>query len=759
LAYEVIWTRMFIPIFGIGLYSVSAIVSSFMGGLALGGYICGRIIDKKHDLLRYYAVFELLIGVYAVILPFLIKLNQVTMPYFYNHVSSNFYIFSVFRCAIAFLLLIIPCSLIGATLPVMSRIIVFISKKEVSRGFSFLYAWNVLGSVFGCAAAAFLLLGSLGVLKTTYIFAGANMIIGLAALIYSRRMRGDRVSFSASGDIPVTKSVSPKGFSSKAALPAAFLCGFGFLSFELLWVRALVSLVPSDVYLFPVLLMVILGGNSLGSFLAYTWIARFRNYPLISGVLMVSGGIIVAASLRYIPFFPGCADWYVWFVCVAMVFPASAVTGMVFPCLVAWYSSGRENIGRDVGAVYSVNTVGAMLGSFLTAFVFIPFWGLRNTLFYVLLGYVLSGILIFTLGNGRIRRRREFALIFCALLSLVFLINDLVPAGLFRNIFIKHVGRKDEALIFYKEGLVSSIGLFKTKLCDHYSIRWSDRSDVMGERSSAGLNRRNHRLKAHIPLILHKDPRSVFNIGLGTGITAYSLTLHDNIRRIDNVEIMAETRELTPFFVRDSARIFQDPRSRVIVDDGRSLLFLTREKYDVIMAYPPPPLLDDIIYFYTKDFFELCKSKLNKGGWVSIWFPTKFLGPEASRTIAKTFLDVFPYAACWGTPGGPVIKDPSRGGVLIGTADKEAYDVSPEYLDKRMSSLSAAVRAELAEANICNAADLLGQCVADTSGVAELAKPAREIITDDHSYLDYLTAPQRWLVKEGDGLTRRYSRY
>ncbi len=742
---------MFIPIFGIGIYSVSAVVSSFMGGLALGSYICGKVIDYKKNLLKYYAFFEFLIGTYAVILPLLINVNRVTMPFFYNNISSNFYIFSIFRFIVAFLLLIAPCSLIGATLPVMSRFFIIISKKDVSSGFSFLYALNVLGAVCGCAITTFFLLYNFGVAITSYIFASINIIIGIFTFLYSFKLRFDYANpfHKLLNNYKKEKSLETH-LSSKVILIVAFLCGFCVLSFELLWLRALISLVPNDVYLFPILLITILIGNSLGYFFTSTWITRVRSHSFVIGILMIISGIIITLSLRYIPFLLDkeiYSNWYIWLICPIMVLPASFVIGMIFPNLVALYSSGIKNVGHDIGNIYSINTVGSMLGSFFTAFIFMPFFGLRNTLFYSLLGYVLTGELVSIAAHKKIKQK--FILIFCTLLSTVFLINQLIPKDLFKNIFIKHTSNKNEELLFYKEGVVSSMGLFKTK--DFYFMRYPDKTFGRVEISKqSGAVRKNNRLKAHIPMILHKNPRLVLNIGFGTGVSAYSLTLHNNIKRIDNIEIIAETMEITPFFLDNPDKLFNNPKTNIFVDDGRNFLFKTKEKYDAILVYPYSPLYTETIYFYTKEFFQLCKSKLNKGGLVSIWFPVKLLGKEASAILVKTFLEVFPYSTFWNTRFGLSFYDVFIGGFLVGTSDKEAFSLSPDYLETRLHSLNEEVKSELIQSDIHNVRDLLSYCVADSDSLVELSKQAKEIVSDDRTILDYRRARESWSKRIGD---------
>lgn len=749
LAYELIWIKMFIPIFGIGLYSVSAVVSSFMGGLALGSYICGKVIDYKKNLLKYYAFFEFLIGTYSLILPLLINTNRTTMPFFYNNISSNFYIFSIFRFMFAFVLLIIPCSLMGATLPVMSRVLIISSRGNVEKDFSILYALNTFGAVCGCLIVTFFMLEHFGIAVSSYMFAVINMLIGIFVYLYGLNHKFDYLN-SPEKFLNTRRNEVLSNISScpRNVLFVAFLCGFCALSFEILLVRVLATLLPNDVYLFSIVLITILIAISFGSFLNSAWITKFKNYSFVLGISMVISGFILAVTLRYLPFQLGKLGyfnwhicWYIAIVCLGMIFPAGFFMGIIFPNLVALYSAGIKSVGHDVGSVYSMNTFGAVLGSFLTGFIFIPFLGLRNTFFSCLAVYILAGEFVFIATFKKIKSIP--ILIFTITLSSIFLLKQLIPVNLFRDIFVENISDGGK-LVFYKEGIVCSMGVFKHKV--GFGLRYSDRTAVGAEVSQTGLARSNHRLKAHIPMILHKDPHTVINIGFGTGISAYSLTLH-NIDRVDNVEICAQTLEVTKFFIDNLSNLFNNSKTNLIIDDGRNFLFVTKRKYDIIFVYPFHPLLAENIYFYTKDFLQLCKSKLNPDGLISIWFPTRVRERSESLILLKTFLEVFPNSALFSTYPASSYDDVGLGGLLVGSVAEDGLNLSPAYLEKRLHSLNSVVKTELIQSNINNAQDLLKRCVVSGNSLTKLCNSVKEIVTDNRTILDYRAARTKWIKK------------
>jgi len=389
-----------------------------------------------------------------------------------------------------------------------------------------------------------------------------------------------------------------------------------------------------------------------------------------------------------------------------------------------------------------MNTLGAILGSFLTGFIFIPSLGLRNTFFFSLAVYILAGEFVLIVTSRKIKSPP--ILIFSIALITIFLLHQFIPVGLFKDIFVKSIRNKGK-LVFYKEGIVSSVGVFEVR--DFFNLRYSDGTGIGAEVSQTGSWRNNHRLKAHIPMILHRDPRTVINIGFGTGISAYSLSLH-NIDRVDNVEICAETFEATKFFINNLDKIFNNPKANLIVDDGRNFLFVTKRKYDVILVYPFFPFEGENIFLYTKDFFELCKARLNPGGLISVWFPFNLESRNDSLILLRTFLKVFPDAALFSTlPKSSYRVGPW--GFLIGSCDKGGLHLLPGYLEERFQTLSPEVRTELMQAGINNPKDLLEYFVSDYKNLIKLCGSQGQIITDNRTFLDYRIARKKWIRAVG----------
>ena len=182
------------------------------------------------------------------------------------------------------------------------------------------------------------------------------------------------------------------------------------------------------------------------------------------------------------------------------------------------------------------------------------------------------------------------------------------------------------------------------------------------------------RLLAHVPLLLHPDPREVAILGLGSGVTLGSALTHP-VRRADVLEISPEVVEASRFFETENHRALDDPRTHVIVGDGRTHLLFTRQQYDVIVSEPSNPWMAGIASLFTKEFFEAARARLKPGGVLCQWAHTYDISTQDLQSIVATFTSVFPDGTLWLVGDGDVL--------LIG---------SNEPLEPRLAGMAAAWR-------------------------------------------------------------------
>src|SRR5436190_15857952 len=182
LIYEVLWARMLGLVFGATTLAISTVLASFMGGLALGSALAGRFAARLKRPLRAYGLIEIAIAVYALLVPWLFRWVDHVYALVWQHLHPNLYLFSLWRFVLSGATLLVPTTLMGMTLPVLAAVLVR-TKAFKSTSVTRLYTYNLSGAILGAIFAGFFLLPTLGLLKTIYVAAITNVIIGLFAVL------------------------------------------------------------------------------------------------------------------------------------------------------------------------------------------------------------------------------------------------------------------------------------------------------------------------------------------------------------------------------------------------------------------------------------------------------------------------------------------------------------------------------------------------------------------------------------------------
>lgn len=675
LMYEVLWIRQLSLIFGATSFAISTVLASFMGGLALGGWRFGRIADRRRDHLRLYALLEGSVAVYCLLLPFLFKAITGVYVLTWRSVGGSFYSMSLLRFALAAVVLLLPTTFMGATLPVLSRYVI----RRIDRfgsGFGRLYGINTLGAVLGCFAAGYLLIGTIGVWKTTMLAALLNVAVALIA--YSL-YRGE-------GDSPVAEEgeAGESGGAGAAAAAAAgdgrgdgpvravlvgiALAGWASLTYEVGWTRLLSLVLGSSVYAFTAMLTTFLLGIALGSMAVSALSDRirspFRAFVAVQAVVGVSSLLITPLFDRlprlFIVLFAKMGSGFLNYqliqfaICVMVMILPTFFIGAALPLAANAVARRLGRLGRSVGTVYASNTVGAIVGSFMAGFVLIPLIGTQRTLSAAAGVNILVAILILLLLP---RVRRLVRVTVAAALGAAFLLLTVtggawdryqLNAGLFdspefsvgnivREGYTDYIYSYD--IVTLEEGPYANVAVSKED--NNLFMQINGRTEA-----STTSDMVNQILVTQIPMLVHPDPRDVLVIGLGSGITFASALTHP--------VSSAECVEISPAVVRAASEfkdwnfdVMRNPDADVILDDGRNYLLATPRKYDVIVSEPSKPWISGVSNMFTRETFELARSRLKPRGIVCQWFHYYSMAPDDFRLALRTFLDVFPYAQVW----------------------------------------------------------------------------------------------------------------
>ncbi len=664
LSYEVVWTRVFTLTFGVSVYAVSAVLAAFMGGLALGSFAFGRIADRSRNAVRLYGLIEGAIGLYAFVLVGLFKWLEPVYVFLYRHLIETPWLLHMSRFAVAAALLLVPTTLMGATLPVLTRY--FVRRPgQLGRSVGVLYFLNTAGAVAGCLIVGFIALQYLGIRSTLYVAAGANVLIGLAAVAVARP--------EAPGWVVPAEAVAdhhnrPEVGQGELRVPMWLLlvmfalAGMASLSYEVLWTRILLAFLHNSVYAFSAMLSTLLVGIALGS-LVFARKERRSGGLVVFGLVEISIAAWVAVStvaVNYIGYVTRALSRRVtidsWTDTAAIMFgitgfmilPATLLMGYAFPLAVKIAHRAWARVGGHVGTIYAVNTFGAIVGSVATGFLLVPWLGVRNSLLAIICLNVLIGAAAILLAPGL---RPPAKALFClACLGAVTLFQQVVPPTHFQRMYTcpdPETGKPRFEIVFYKEEATDTVMVTERRGRGVASrlIRFSD------GRGTAGIvTDPYNRMYAHIPMLVHPHPRSALCICFGVGNTLSAMAAHD-VERVDCVELSPGVIEAAAFFYTNKG-VLKDPKVKLYIEDGRNFLLGRDEKYDVIGLEPPEMHTSTVVNLYTVEFYRLCRKALNPRGLLCHWMNAAMMPKLELKMLIATCLAVFPHTTLWEGGGG-----------------------------------------------------------------------------------------------------------
>ena len=301
-----------------------------------------------------------------------------------------------------------------------------------------------------------------------------------------------------------------------------------------------------------------------------------------------------------------------------VILPPTLCMGGTFPLVAKIVARGPHVVGRGIGNVYAVNTLGAIVGSWAAGFVAIPLLGVHATLaLTALLSVAVGGAL---LASGSLSRLRQ-GLLYAGLLGLFVVVLLAAPTLRFADI----AGEPEKAVLHYEEG-VAGVVKVATDVYDRKLLSingWSVAGTGTPNRDVALVNDypEVQKMLAHLPMLLHAAPRRALVIGFGAGGTVWSLSRYAALERIDVVEFVPGVIRAASFFPEVNHGVLADPRVSVTIDDGRNYLLVTPHTYDVVSVDTLDPKHAGNGNLYTREFYELSKRVLRPGGIFVQWLP------------------------------------------------------------------------------------------------------------------------------------------
>jgi spermidine synthase len=693
LIYEVVWVRLFGLVVGVTIYSFTTVLVAFMSGLALGGYLGGRYADKTtRNPLRVYGILELAVGIYALIIPFLIKALEPLFSFFYQNFEQNSLAFLLIRFFICTLVLMVPTTMMGATLPVLVRH-AYAGREHFGWTTGRLYAVNTLGAVFGSFIGGFVLIPVWGQSATIYAAAAVNLLIFSVVFLFHRERE------EAVKEAPVLEAIrerlKPVGPAALVVLAGYGLSGAAAMSYQVAWTNALILSIGTTIYAVGLILTAFISGLGIGGAAMSPFADRIKRPLLWAGIIEI---LIALSAVAVVPAIGRLPLWVQslqtlenynrdmairFLVTFGLIFIPTFLMGALLPVICRVYGEKRGGAGRAMGHIYSSNTLGSVIGSFLTGIFLISWLGLRVTIFSSSVMSLLVGaaFLLFS------EIRRWKAGVILASLSIILGISIwLTPPWRpeVMNLAPYIYGREYEELlkegddiletisyfndpIYYKEGTTAVVSVTRDNTTQNIALLINGKVDA----SSKG-DMPTQILTGHLPMILCKNPHRVMVLGLASGVSLGSVTLHP-VEEIDCLEISPEVVEASHFFDHVNHEPLSDPRVNMIVNDGRHHLTYTKKTYDVIISEPSNPWISGMGVLFTKEFFELARERLNPSGVFLCWVGVYNLDEETTRLFIRTFGSVFPEMTLWESiPGSDYL--------LMGSRQKFRIDFD-QYMD------------------------------------------------------------------------------
>jgi spermidine synthase len=717
LIYETLWVRQLGRVVGVEVHAVSIALSAFFGGLALGGASLGRLSDRVRRPVRLYAWLEG--GVAA--LGLLSTLALARSPSVFVALQDTV---GPLAWALPFGLVGLPAFLMGGTLPSLLRSL-HPNADAVARATGLLYAANTAGAVLGTLATPFLLVPAFGIQGTGFFAAAVGLAVASAALVLDRSVHEREAVAPAPAETP--PPVARR--NARFALTLYAVAGGVALGYEVVWSEMLVQFLSTRSYAFAVMLATYLSGLALGSFLWGRLGGRGHNPWRALGMLLAGAGVsalaIVALLGAWLPDAQTLAGMWAmratgretvevlarFAVAAAVVLLVpTTLLGAAFPVAARLIASAHR-VGAGVGETLAWNTAGGIAGTLLTGFVLVPSFGLVRSLgLLAIVGALVGAVALRRGGGGRIGA----AVMVIAVGFLALTPRDKLAALL--------AEKRGGTLVYYAEDTGGTVAVLEQE-ANRGSFR---RLYIQGVSNSgdAMTSRRYMRLQALLPLVIHRgEPRTALVVGFGTGITAGALLADPGLTARVVAELLPSVVRASTFFSGNLGAA-KDPRLEIRIGDGRQELLRRSQSYDLITLEPPPPSAAGVVNLYSKEFYELCRSRLQPDGLMAQWLPLPAQNDEDSRSLVKSFIDVFPYATAWSTELHEVL--------LVGSSSP--IELSGGRIASRYAQLG--VRSVLAQVGIESPAALLATWVTDRAGLESFAGAAPPV-TDDRPLIEH----------------------
>jgi spermidine synthase len=684
LIYESIWSHYLKLFLGHAAYAQTLVLAIYMGGMALGSWLIAQYSARIRGLLRGYVIVEGLIGILGLLFHGLfVRAIDVSFAAVIPAIATPWLIHA-YKWSLAGLLILPQSVLLGMTFPLISGGLIRRWPARPGETLAMLYFTNSLGAAIGVLVSGFVLIQAVGLPGTIRIAGALNLALALVVWAAVRARTEPQPSQGSAAAAASTGRARSAGADLAGWLTtAAFLTGAASFMYELGWIRMLSLVLGSSTHSFELMLSAFILGLAFGGLVVRRRIERSDPLGFLAWVLLAMGTLAALTLPAYnqtfdlmawfLGHFARTPDGYVGFnllsqlIAALIMMPATFCAGMTLPLLT--HERMRRGAGeRAIGAIYSANTLGAIVGVLLAIHVLMPLLGVK--------GLILTGAGIHIgLGLWRLVADRRIAswraggaLAACAaVFACALFVVRLDPLRMTSGVYRTGAATLPEGVTvdYLRDGKTATISLVEKD--GRVTIATNGKPDAgiqmgPGEPSPDEVTMV---LAAAVPLSMQPHPLRVANIGFGSGLTTHTLLASERVQRLDSIEI-------EPFMVQAARQgylprignVFADPRSHIIYDDAKTFLASAHAPYDLIVSEPSNPWVSGVATLFSDEFYGRIAQYLAPDGYFAQWMQIYETNTDIIASVIKALSPHFGAYALYNVDDVDMLIIATRGPAL-----------------------------------------------------------------------------------------------
>lgn len=665
LIYESIWTHYLKLFLGHSSYAQILVLGIFMGGMAIGAAVAAKLTKKLTNLILFYAIAEGIIGLLGITFHNLFVTVEAAAFNSIFPMLGEPWLVHLVKWSLASLMIIPQSMLLGATFPLLATGMIRRFPGNTGHTLAILYFVNSFGAAIGILFNVFWLIPAVG-LPGAILTAGIiNILIAITVYRLSKNDHYPAVQENK------TNTGSKQFHNHHLFFLIAGFTGLASFMYEIGWIRMLTMVLGGSTHSFEIMLSAFILGIAIGGFWIKKKIENFSNPLQALGIIQLVMG---ALAVLTIPLYNQTYELMVfaidalnkndngylmytlfsYFIALVVMLPATICAGTTLP-LISFVLLKNKSDDSVIGKVYAWNTVGSILGVVLAVQIVMPLLGLKWVIIGGALVDVFIGLYIISRSGSLEKNKLKMAIIGSSLM--VFLIlpfttgldTKKMASGVFRY-GPKIITDKFE-VIFHKDGKTSTVAIKEYKS--------GMRVVLNNGKPDAGLIVSNNKEKivspdsatmiliGALPFVYQPEAKLIANIGLGSGLTAHTILHHENLQRLDTIEIEPAVFEAAQYFRPNVEKLFVDKRSNVIIDDAKTYFSAAGNKYDVIVSEPPNPWVSGVAGLFSVEFYQQINRYLDDDGILIQWIQLYEISPElvslVYHALRANFSDIHLY--------------------------------------------------------------------------------------------------------------------